>query len=65
MNFNALFSVPYQVSITAGPRFHFCGGALISPTWVITGAACALFMENPQIRLGEHNRVVKEGTEQL
>ena len=58
-------SLAYTVSITAGGRFHFCGGALISSTWVLTSAACASFMEKPQIRLGEHNRVVNEGTEQL
>ena len=63
--FKVFLSLAYQVSMSAGPRFHFCGGALISSTWVVTSAACASFIEKPQIRLGEHNRAVNEGTEQL
>ena len=62
-------SSPYHVSINAGliypgPAYYFCGGALISTSWILTSASCALLTENPQIRLGEHNIAIIEGTEQ-
>ena len=57
------FSFRYQVSINFR-NYHFCGGALISSTWVLTSASCASLTETPQIRLGEHNIAVNEGTEQ-
>ena len=44
--------------------YHFCGGALISNMWVVTSAACALSAHTTQVRLGEHNIAVNEGTEQ-
>ncbi|XP_034031010.1 trypsin-1 [Thalassophryne amazonica] len=54
-------SVPYQVSLNAG--YHFCGGSLISSTWVVSAAHC--YKSRIQVRLGEHNIAVNEGTEQF
>ncbi|KAI3358672.1 hypothetical protein L3Q82_015075 [Scortum barcoo] len=53
-------SVPYQVSLNAG--YHFCGGSLISSQWVVSAAHC--YKSRVQVRLGEHNIAVNEGTEQ-
>ena len=54
-------------------EYHFCGGSLINENWVISSASC--FQTQPtgknykwipyQIRLGEHDIRVREGTEQL
>ncbi|CAG5885883.1 trypsin-3-like [Menidia menidia] len=53
-------SAPYQVSLNAG--YHFCGGSLISSQWVLSAAHC--YKSRIQVRLGEHNIAVNEGTEQ-
>nr|XP_037846998.1 trypsin-2 [Chlorocebus sabaeus] len=54
-------SVPYQVSLNSG--YHFCGGSLISKQWVVSAAHC--YKTRIQVRLGEHNIEVLEGTEQF
>ncbi|XP_036441037.1 trypsin-3-like [Colossoma macropomum] len=54
-------AVPYQVSLNAG--YHFCGGSLISSQWVVSAAHC--YKSRIQVRLGEHNIAVNEGTEQF
>ncbi|XP_075868692.1 trypsin-1 [Nelusetta ayraudi] len=54
-------SAPYQVSLNSG--YHFCGGSLISSTWVVSAAHC--YKSRIQVRLGEHNIAINEGTEQF
>ncbi|XP_073540895.1 trypsin-like isoform X1 [Phyllobates terribilis] len=54
-------SVPWQVSLYSG--YHFCGGSLINSLWVISAAHC--YKSSVQVRLGEHNIAVSEGTEQF
>uniref|UniRef100_A0A6I8R7T1 Trypsin n=1 Tax=Xenopus tropicalis TaxID=8364 RepID=A0A6I8R7T1_XENTR len=54
-------AVPYQVSLNAG--YHFCGGSLINSQWVVSAAHC--YKSRIQVRLGEHNIAVNEGTEQF
>nr|XP_004661212.1 trypsin-2 [Jaculus jaculus] len=54
-------SVPYQVSLNSG--YHFCGGSLINNQWVVSAAHC--YKSRIQVRLGEHNIRVNEGTEQF
>ncbi|MEE6487009.1 hypothetical protein FKM82_014767 [Ascaphus truei] len=54
-------SVPYQVSLSSG--YHFCGGSLINNQWVVSAAHC--YKSRIQVRLGEHNIAVSEGSEQF
>lgn len=54
-------SVPYQVSLNSG--YHFCGGSLINSQWVVSAAHC--YKSRIQVRLGEHNIAVSEGSEQF
>uniref|UniRef100_A0A8C9IDG8 Peptidase S1 domain-containing protein n=1 Tax=Piliocolobus tephrosceles TaxID=591936 RepID=A0A8C9IDG8_9PRIM len=53
-------SLPYQVSLHSGS--HFCSGSLISKQWVVSGGHCYNYI---QVRLGEHNIEVLEGTQQF
>ncbi|XP_018080435.1 trypsin-like [Xenopus laevis] len=54
-------SVPYIVSLNAG--YHFCGGSLLNNQWVVSAAHC--YQASIQVRLGEHNIALSEGTEQF
>uniref|UniRef100_A0A8D0GF93 trypsin n=1 Tax=Sphenodon punctatus TaxID=8508 RepID=A0A8D0GF93_SPHPU len=54
-------SLPYQVSLNSG--YHFCGGSLIDSQWVVSAAHC--YKSRIQMRLGEHNIEVLEGTEEF
>ncbi|XP_073540898.1 trypsin-like isoform X2 [Phyllobates terribilis] len=54
-------SVPWQASLNSG--YHFCGGILINDLWVLSAGHC--YKSSVQVRLGEHNIAVSEGTEQF
>ncbi|XP_047657794.1 trypsin-2-like [Tachysurus fulvidraco] len=54
-------SQPWQVSLNVG--YHFCGGSLINQNWVVSAAHC--YQSRLEVRLGEHNIKVKEGSEQF
>uniref|UniRef100_A0A3Q3WQD4 trypsin n=1 Tax=Mola mola TaxID=94237 RepID=A0A3Q3WQD4_MOLML len=52
-------SQPHQVSLNRG--YHFCGGSLVSDSWVVSAAHCYY----SYVRLGEHHIRYSEGTEQF
>ena len=52
-----------MASISDG--FRLCGGSLVNENWVITSASCVHDRRRVEVRLGEHNIRVIEGTEQL
>ncbi|XP_039974437.1 trypsin-1-like isoform X1 [Xiphias gladius] len=54
-------SLAYQVSLNSG--YHFCGGSLVNENWVVSAAHC--YKSRIEVRLGEHNIRVSEGTEQF
>ncbi|XP_072122115.1 trypsin-like isoform X1 [Mobula birostris] len=54
-------SIPWIVSLNVG--YHMCGGSLISDNWVVSAAHC--YRRRIQVRLGEHDITVAEGTEQF
>uniref|UniRef100_A0A8C5D7T7 trypsin n=1 Tax=Gouania willdenowi TaxID=441366 RepID=A0A8C5D7T7_GOUWI len=55
------YSQPHTVSLNSG--YHFCGGSLVSNNWVVSAAHC--YKSRVEVRLGEHNIRVNEGTEQF
>ena len=50
-----------MVSLKSG--YHFCGGALINESWVITSATC--YKSKIEVRLGEHHLEHFEAYEQM
>uniref|UniRef100_A0A8C8FU92 trypsin n=1 Tax=Oncorhynchus tshawytscha TaxID=74940 RepID=A0A8C8FU92_ONCTS len=54
-------SQPHQVSLNSG--YHFCGGSLVNENWVVSAAHC--YKSRVEVRLGEHNIKVTEGSEQF
>ncbi|KAK7886875.1 hypothetical protein WMY93_026496 [Mugilogobius chulae] len=55
------YSQAHQVSLNSG--YHFCGGSLVNENWVVSAAHC--YKSRIEVRLGEHNIQVNEGTEQM
>ncbi|XP_004637688.1 proproteinase E isoform X2 [Octodon degus] len=62
------YSWPWQVSLQYekdGTFRHTCGGTLIAPNWVLTAGHCISTSLTYQVVLGEYDRSVKEGPEQV
>ncbi|KAK2903016.1 hypothetical protein QQF64_010098 [Cirrhinus molitorella] len=55
------YSQPWQVSLNSG--YHFCGGSLVNENWIVSAAHC--YKTRIEVRLGEHNIVISEGSEQF
>ncbi|XP_067411459.1 trypsin-like [Emydura macquarii macquarii] len=56
-------SRPFQVALLRNGRIY-CGGSLIDRKWVLTAAHCSSQIRSLQVRLGDYNLGMNEGTEQ-
>ncbi|KAM4703216.1 chymotrypsin-like elastase family member 3B [Rhinophrynus dorsalis] len=61
-------SWPWQISLqykSGSAFYHTCGGSLIASNWVMTAAHCISSSRTYQVVLGEHDRSLIEGGEQI